>query len=213
MVATTLPTDTSTRSTTRALRGAAAACLVAAILGALAGIFLAAVPAQVSENRWSYPLDSGAYSAIQVFFALQHLGLLAGLVALAPAGAVPATRTASGGWVTALVGMVLLTLTEAWGASAGDAPAVGAVANRLGAAYGVATLVLGIGLMVVGIASYRAHCWPGWRRYLPLALGVWVFLPMLPALFGPNAAARLAITGWMLLFAALGWALLRAPSS
>ena len=42
---------------------------------------------------------------------------------------------------------------------------------------------------------------------MPLALGVWVFVPMTPAIMAGFMPARLAITGWMLLFAALGWAL------
>ncbi len=33
---------------------------------------------------------------------------------------------------------------------------------------------------------------------------------MIPALMGPFLAARLAITGWMLVFAALGYALWRS---
>lgn len=36
---------------------------------------------------------------------------------------------------------------------------------------------------------------------------------MTPALFGPFVFARLAITAWMLLFALLGWVLMRQPMS
>jgi hypothetical protein len=43
-----------------------------------------------------------------------------------------------------------------------------------------------------------------------LVTGVYVFVPLTPALLGPFVLARLAITGWMLLFAALGWVLLRS---
>ncbi len=39
-----------------------------------------------------------------------------------------------------------------------------------------------------------------------LALGIYLFAPMTPAIFGPFVVARLAIGGWVLLFAALGWA-------
>jgi hypothetical protein len=205
ITSTSSPPSTDRRST----RQAGLACLVAGVLGAASGVALAVVPAQVPDDRWSYPLDAGAYAVVQLLFAVQHLGLLAGLAALGAAGAVPATRVARAGWGSALVGMVVLTATEAWGATAGDAPAVGAVADRLGTAYGVSTLLLGVGLLALGISSSRAGAWAGWRRHLPLALGVWVFVPMLPALFGPNAAGRLAITGWMLLFTALGWALVR----
>jgi hypothetical protein len=43
-----------------------------------------------------------------------------------------------------------------------------------------------------------------------MATGAYVFAPMGPALVGPFVLARLAIGGWMLLFAALGWVLVRS---
>ncbi|HEX2185483.1 MAG TPA: hypothetical protein VHN78_08250 [Chloroflexota bacterium] len=43
-----------------------------------------------------------------------------------------------------------------------------------------------------------------------LAAGIYVFVPMTPALMGPFLLTRLAITIWMLLFAALGYALWKA---
>ena len=43
-----------------------------------------------------------------------------------------------------------------------------------------------------------------------LVAGIFVLVPMMPALMGPFVLARLAITGWMLLFAALGYALWKA---
>lgn len=46
-------------------------------------------------------------------------------------------------------------------------------------------------------------------------LGVWVFVPMTPAIALSFLGARLAISGWMLLFAVLGLALVaeaRRPS-
>jgi hypothetical protein len=42
-----------------------------------------------------------------------------------------------------------------------------------------------------------------------LALGIYVFLPLTPAIMGPFVAGRLAIGGWMLLFAVLGLGLTR----
>ena len=45
-----------------------------------------------------------------------------------------------------------------------------------------------------------------------MALGAWVFFPMIPALAMMTDGARLAIAGWMLLFAALGAALMLNPS-
>jgi hypothetical protein len=69
--------------------------------------------------------------------------------------------------------------------------------------------MLGAALVLDGISVLKAKVWEGWQRWIPLALGVWVFVPMLPALAVSFVGARFAIAGWMLLFAALGWALMR----
>ena len=69
---------------------------------------------------------------------------------------------------------------------------------------------MGVGLILAGASVVAgARSGTGWRRGVVLALGVWVFVPMFPALIvTPTDGARLAIGGWMLLFAVLGVALL-----
>lgn len=67
-----------------------------------------------------------------------------------------------------------------------------------------------VGLIVAGIAVRRRGRWTGWRGVVVLVAGIFVFVPMMPALMGPFVLARLAITFWMLLFAALGYALWKA---
>jgi len=42
-------------------------------------------------------------------------------------------------------------------------------------------------------------------------LGVYVFVPLTPAIMGTFTAGRLGIGGWMLLFAVLGFGLTRLP--
>lgn len=207
---TTTHTATSTDvAVDRRLRPAAVLCLTAGILGALSGLALALVEPEVAIDRFSYPLSADAFAAAQVWFALHHLGLLAGLVGLRWAGAVPDTRPARWGWLAAVIGMVGLTVTELLAIAAADADVDSGISVALGALYGVDCLLLGLGLVLLGSAMWRAHCWEGWRRGVVLALGVWVFVPMIPALaVTPTDGARLAIGGWMLLFAALGLALL-----
>ncbi len=181
-------------------------CFWAGVLGAASGVFLAVVPPAVDDDRYSYPLTATGFALIQCWFVLQHLGLVAGLVGLGrtePAG----TRRA--GVLLAIGGMGLLTVTELAAIGAARSTYPGPGTGLLDALYGISSVVIGIGLVVAGIAVLRADVWHGWRRWLPLGLGVYVFVPMMPLMFVGFVAARLAITGWMVLFALLGWALAR----
>jgi hypothetical protein len=45
--------------------------------------------------------------------------------------------------------------------------------------------------------------------WLVLALGVYVFFPLSPAISGSFTAGRLGIGGWMLLYTLLGYGLMR----
>ncbi len=202
--------DTKTRRHHRVSVGLAGrACLWAGLLGAASGVYLAAVMPTVAPERFSYPLDSGPFAVIQAWFVVQHLGLLVGIMALGAVGVAGRGRSARVGQVLAVVGMGMLTATEAVAIlAAGQVVTSGAVA-LLNVGYGLSSTLVGIGLVMVGVGVLRTQLWRGWRRFLPLALGIYVFVPMTPALSGPFVAARLAISGWMLLFGLLGWTLVQ----
>lgn len=195
------------------IRTAGILCFWAATLGATSGIYLAFIDPAVPESQWSYPLNVTAFAAIQVWFALQHIGLLLGLIALRWTGALGQSTLGRIGHLVAIASMLGFALTELAAIlpanDTKDSPLVG----LLGAAYGVFSIALGAALVVEGIAVLQAKVWQGWPRWIPLALGVWVFLPMLPALALSFGGARFAIAGWMLLFAALGWVLMRRAKS
>lgn len=180
-------------------------CLWAGVLGAASGVVLAVAPAAVADDRYSYPMTAGVFVAAQCWFAVQHLGLWAGIVGLGRSTA-QAPRGAVG---LAGAGMLLLAATELAAIAAARSAYPGPGTGVLDALYGVSMIAVGAGLVWAGIIVARRGGWTGRRRWLPLALGVWVFVPMLPALFGGFLAARLAITFWMVLFALLGWALER----
>lgn len=189
-------------------RHAPALCLAAGVLGVAGGAWLALVEPAVGEDAFSYPLTAGGFVVAQLWFTVHHLGLLAGLVALRHTDALPAGRRASRGLRLAVAGMVGLTVTELVAALAADTTVDSALAGAVGALYGVTCLALGVGLVMAGNAIARGRTWTGWRRWVVLALGVWVFVPMFPALvLTPTDGSRWAIAGWMALFAALGLAL------
>ena len=189
---------------------AGAVCLAAGILGAVSGIFLAVYPAQVSEDMFSYPLTAGGFTVIQIWFFVQHVGLLAGIAALACAGVMAQGRSARWGTGLAVAGMALLAVTELIAIGARNSTYPGEGTGLLDALYGVSSVAVGVGLILAGIAVRRGGRWSGWRGLVVLVAGIFVFVPMMPALLGPFVLARLAITVWMLLFAALGYALWKA---
>ena len=200
-------------STTAANRRAGAVCLVAGVLGAGSGLYLAVADPRVPDSQFSYPLTAAGFVAIQLWFCVQHLGLLAGQVALRSSGVAGPGRAVAWGHGLGIAGMALLTLTELLAIAAADDPYPSSLTNVLDALYGVASLAIGVGLVIVGTAVRRVGAWTGWRAWLPLALGVWVFVPMTPAIMAGFLPARLAISAWMLLYAALGWALASQPDA
>ena len=189
---------------------AGAVCLAAGILGAASGMALAVYPAQVPEIMFSYPLAADEFTLLQIWFVVQHVGLLAGIVALARAGVMAPGRVARWGTVLAAAGMALLAVTELIAIGARNSTYPGEGTGLLDALYGTSSVAVGVGLILAGIAVRRGGRWSGWRGAVVLVAGVFVFVPMMPALVGPFVLARLAITVWMLLFAALGYALWRA---
>lgn len=192
------------------VRRAGVVCMYAGLVGAASGIYLAAAPPQVSPDVYSYPLKAVPFAAIQVFFSIQHLALALGLVGVRQAPAFGAGRRGAWAIWTAVAGMVLLAVVELIAITAADEKYPSPRTDVLDGLYGISTIAIGIGLVVAGIAVLRAGRWTGWQRVLLLITGVYVFVPMVPAIMGPFVVARLAIAGWMLLFAALGWALLRS---
>lgn len=185
-------------------------CLVAGVMGAAAAIFLILVDPVVDDGRYSYPLTPGGFTAIQVFFFVHHFGLLAGLYGLWRSGAAGMSRIGRWGTWGAIAGTALLTLTELVAISGAHSAYPSARTDLLDGLYGVASMLIGVTLLMAGVGVMRAGLWRDWRRSLPLLLGVYVFVPLTPAMFGPFILARLGIGGWMLGFAFLGWALVKA---
>ena len=205
-------TTVAVSTTPTRIRSAGLVCAAAGVLGAASGLYLAVVDPQVADTRFSYPLTADAFVAIQLWFVVQHVGLMAGVQALWATGWTARGGTARAGIVLAQGGLGLLTLTELYAIRAAESDYPGPHTGTLDALYGISSTAAGVGLVLLGIATLRTATAPGAGRWLPLALGVWVFVPMFPALMAGHVPARLAITGWMLLFAALGLVLARRSS-
>lgn len=183
--------------------------VIAGATGAASAVYLAFVPPAVGDDQFSYPLDVGQFAAIQVFFFVHHLALAWGLYAVWRRGFAGTGTLARVGGSLAVVAMTLLAVQELVAISVADAAYPSDRTDVVETIYGALSMLNGVALIVFGLAVIRVNHWSGWRRWVLLALGIYVFVPMTPAIFGPFVVARLAIGCWMLLFAALGWALLR----
>lgn len=190
------------------------ACLIAGLLSAAGGLYLALRTPLVADDMWTYPQRAGGeFATTQTIFGVTHLGLILGLLALWWCGAVPHNRLGRIGHVVAISGMVLLTINEFLAIIPAGEPTDSTAAGNVGAIYGVATIMIGLGMIAAGIAAVRNGVWSGLQRWLPLVMGIWLFVPTMPALFLEGDVARLALMGWALLFAVLGWVLWRNPTA
>ena len=184
------------------------ALLAGGATGAASALYLAFVPPAVGEDQFSFPLGVGAFTAVQLFFCVHHLALAYGLFAVWRSGLAGTGRLAAVGGLGAALSMAALAAQELVVIGVAEAPYPSPETDAVGGVYGVLSLLNGAALIVFGVAALRAGRWQGWRRSLLLATGVYVIVPLTPAIMGPFVLARLTIGGWMLLFAALGWALL-----
>ena len=181
--------------------------IVAGAIGPLAAALLLAWPEQVPRGPVHYPFTVTGFTVAQVVFFLHHWGLLAALVALCLSGALGRSRVARvGGWL-AVAGMLGLTFAELNTIRFAEWDFAKANSGVVGASYGVSTNLIGLGLLIAGVGVARAGVWSGWRRWIPLTIGIATFVELTPGMFGGFVIARLAIAFWMFLFALLGQSL------
>lgn len=189
------------------IRRSGLVCLVTGVVGAIAAGVLLAWPTSVDQDLLRYPFSETGFLAAQAFFAIHHLGLVIGVVALAMCSAVGSGRVArSGAWLL-VAGTVGLTLAELNTMRYADWTNEAANAGLMGATYGITCTVMGIGAILAGVGVVRTRSWSGWRAWTPMVIGVAQFVMLTPGMFAGFEVARIVIGTWMLMFAALGWSL------
>ena len=128
---------------------------------------------------------------------LNHVLLMAGLVGLAQSHAAGRGWVATVGLSLSQLGFAVLVIAEAsWLFSAGLTEAL----------FGLATLALLIGLTLTGVAVISARRWTGWRRFTPLACGVFL-VAVLFSFALPGYASNYAIGLWGVCWLLFGFAL------
>ncbi|OHV58932.1 hypothetical protein [Pseudofrankia sp. BMG5.36] len=197
------------------------AAIVLGLLGAAQAVATVAWPAQVSDGQYSYPFTPHWYTAAMIFFAVQQLGVLAGIGGIALLARARASQATRAGLLIGTIATILLMAIAAIAAitTAHDAAGLGpgrGIRQRLRRADDRDRDRPGHRRHRSGPTAGPARAGPGRAgpgRWIVLALGIYVFVPMLPALFEPVVLGRLAFGLWMLLVAALGLILVRAGRS
>jgi hypothetical protein len=127
--------------------------------------------------------------------AIIHIGELSAVVALAFSNAGWRSRVARVGLAAATVGQLILAAAELIWRSNPD------LADVL---FGVSPILTGAGLITAGAALLRARVWVGSTRFLPLALGLYTIIVLIPVMIGsggpPAPLALWTIGGWDLLW-------------
>lgn len=124
-----------------------------------------------------------------------HIGELLAVVALAFSDAGGRSRVARGGLAAAIAGQLILAAAEViWPSN----PVLGDVL------FSVSPILTGAGLITAGVAIIRAGVWAGSSRFLPLTLGLYTILVLIPVMIGsggpPAPLALWTIGGWDLLW-------------
>ena len=179
------------------------------IAGALSALVVILYPPAVVPEQFSYPFNATGFTIAQVFFAVQHVTMVAVIVALLRTPAVGSSRLARAGLFIGIIGLASLSLLELAGIAAAHSISGEPLYALIQSLFAIPTMLTGIGLILGGIGVLRAGAWKGAKRFLPLILGIYVFVPMSPAIMGPHIVGRIGIAIWVLLFGHLGWLLWR----
>ena len=161
--------------------------LVGGLIGVVLDVYeLATLPTEVS-------MVTATRNAVLLMM------VVIGLAGLAALGAVGSAWWGRLGICVAMLGFVLLIPGEL------IEPSDPATAETI---FMIAPLVAGPGFVLAGVAVLRARRWSGWRRFVLLAMGVYLFAVLLPVViaFPTDAAFWSAIIPFDLMWAALGLA-------
>ena len=190
-------------------RTAALALVAGGLIQALGGIVEQAVRAStdVSDELFRYPWTSDVFVATSILWAASFVLILAGLAGLRASGLAGRDRGAGTGLAVAMAGVVVIIAAELASIGVRDQATDDGGAGLVGALFGLATVLIGVGLTVAGRAAVRERRWDGWAPRALLACGVWTLL-LLGLVLTPVMSASIAVFG--MLISAVGAGLMGA---
>lgn len=139
---------------------------------------------------------SDRFYAAEAVWIVAHLLVLAGIVCLGALRVHGDRRLGQAGFAVAFAGRVVFVAAEAVSIATGE---LAEVILPIGA------LVSAIGMTMAGTAIAREGTWRKWRRFAPLAMGVFPFVFMFP-LAATGAPPDAAIAIWSVPTIAIGLA-------
>ncbi|HEU5487061.1 MAG TPA: hypothetical protein VFU98_19315 [Microlunatus sp.] len=200
---------TPTQPLPLSLRRAVAPGLLIVVAGAVQGdgaLITAAyrTASPVSDEQLSFPWEGATAVTTSLIWGITQVMLVVGLVAFTRGGAAP-TRLGQVGGRLAVAGALLFVVGHALSLAGYDAAIDDPIAVVVLVCFGIGTLLSATGLVMAGTVTLRSGVWSSWRRYTPLALGVWM-LAMMPLQF--TAALPVAVSIYAFAVMALGLAMI-----
>lgn len=197
----------TTVDSVRFIRTAALCCIAGAVIATIGTVVTELLPSAVPPTAASAPYTPTLFPLTQIVWAISYALIWLGIVGLARSGA------AGDGWLgriglwLAMLGQGALALGNLGFAFLATATVTDPLYLFLDMWMGIASLMTAIGLILAGLAVWRTGRWQGWARWLPLFIGLYVFVVFLPTLTLAPDFFRWPLAVWSASFGLLGVAL------
>ena len=164
--------------------------------GSLVGTAIAVVTSTVAP-QWATP-GTTSFGVAGVVLTIIHLASLFAVVTLAASVAARAGWLKNVGFALTLAGQVAQALGESvirFDMTVGNA------------FFTVCMPLMGLGMILVGIAVIRTGTWSSWRRFMPIACGLYIPIVLVPAFVIEKGPSFPALAGFGAVYALLGLAM------
>src|SRR4051794_13279133 len=156
------------------MRTAGAACAFGGLVLAAGAVATQTMQASttVSDELWRYPWGTRAAVINWSVWGLMEVFVLLGVLAWRRSGAAGPGRAARVGLALAAVGTACIVAGHVASIAVRSQTIHDTSAQLVGGVFGVGTLLSAAGLLIAGWRTLRAGIWHGWRRFVPLSIGV-----------------------------------------